>query len=126
MTSAEADPERNSAALGMLVRLGGSRLVGRMIDLWLTTAAERLAAARRASVTGDRQAFILAVHSLKGSAGQLGLMVTRRLSQCAEKEAAEGDLDGIRLLLDEIETELANDALWLDGERVRIQREESG
>lgn len=76
------------AALDRLVKLGGLRLLDQMIELIQEVAPERIAAARNALAAGDRERARRAAHSLKSSAGNLGLVRLRALAEEVETAAA--------------------------------------
>lgn len=91
------------SALERIYNIGGGVLLGKMIDILLTNAPQRLEAARAGEKQGDLKAVERAVHSLKSSAGNMGAMqmmeLAGRIEELAEKEEAEA----IPPLLDELE-----------------------
>ena len=111
--NAESASATDPDALARLRRFGGDKLVREMIDLYLTTAPERLAAARNGASSGDLPSTELALHSLKSSSAQLGAIRVGKLSERGELIARTGTLDGIPDLVVEMEDELARAAEWL-------------
>jgi two-component system, sensor histidine kinase and response regulator len=106
-------------ALVRLHRLGGNRLVGEMIALFLTHGPEKVAALQAGAAAGNAPQVERAAHSLRSSAGNLG---ARRLQQTAatlETAAAEGvvDVDLAERLVREFEASAA---------ALRAAREELG
>lgn len=106
-------PATDASALDRLRRFGGAKLVGEMIALFLSAAPERVGAARTGHLSGDAPAVELALHSLKSSAAQLGAMQLQRLSERGERLAKAGTLEGLPMLVQELEEELARVREWL-------------
>jgi HPt (histidine-containing phosphotransfer) domain-containing protein len=106
-------PATDPAALTRLRRFGGDALLGKMIDLFLVAAPERIEAAVRAAAAGEVAEVERALHSLKSSSAQLGAMAMQRLSEQGERRARDGSLDGIAQLTSELEAELARVREWL-------------
>jgi two-component system sensor histidine kinase/response regulator len=106
-------PPTDPAALDRLRRFGGDTLLGKMIDLFLAAAPERIEAAVRAQAAGDVEGVERALHSLKSSSAQLGAVRMQRLSEQGEHRAREGSLDGVAQLTSELEAELARVRDWL-------------
>lgn len=86
------------AALARLDRLGGERLVRRMVELFVELGEVRVAAAREGLASGDLDAVERAAHSLKSSAGNLGAgrlqAVAERVETRAERAGGAGAGDG--------------------------------
>lgn len=110
-------PSTDQAALTRLKRFGGDALLGKMIDLFLAAAPERLAALRQAMGAGDTDAAERALHSLKSSAAQLGAMRMQRLCGQGEQQARQGSMDGMAPLCAELDAELARVCQWLTNAR---------
>ena len=104
----------DTSAIQRLDSIGGSVLVGRMIDLLLTNAPERLEKALAGNRDGDLKAVEEALHSLKSSAGNLGATQLQRLAGISEERAEAGEAEGMDTRLEEIVAE------W---ERVRAELE---
>jgi HPt (histidine-containing phosphotransfer) domain-containing protein len=85
MTGADASGTIDPAAIAMLERVGGRKLLLRMISLFLEDAPLRLARAQASAATGDADGVAQACHALKSSAGQLGAV--RLQQECARGEA---------------------------------------
>ena len=79
------------AAMERLYRLGGPKLVGKMIDAFLSGARTRLAEAAAGLATGDLAPLAFAMHSLRGTAGNFGAATVQSLAGGLERAAAAGD-----------------------------------
>jgi|SRR5580704_9286256 HPt (histidine-containing phosphotransfer) domain-containing protein len=108
-----ADEPFNPAALDMLRRLGKETLLVRMIDIFLVSSQERIAAARAALQEDDMPSLKLAVHSMKSSAAQLGGVTLQRTAAAAERAVTAGDSATLPAWLDAIDTEFASLRTWL-------------
>jgi two-component system sensor histidine kinase/response regulator len=106
-------PATDTSALDRLRRFGGGSLLGKMIELFLVAAPERIEAASRAEAAGDAEGVERALHSLKSSSAQLGAMRMQRLSEQGEHRARAGSLDGVGELTSALEEELARVREWL-------------
>jgi HPt (histidine-containing phosphotransfer) domain-containing protein len=106
-------PATDAAALDRLKRFGGASLLGRMIDLYLVAAPERIEAAARGAAAGDADGVERALHSLKSSSAQLGAVRMQRLSEQGEHRARTGSLDGVAQLTSALDEELARVREWL-------------
>jgi two-component system sensor histidine kinase/response regulator len=113
LTAGAPLPATDASALDRLRRFGGGSLLGKMIDLFLVAAPERIEAASRAEAVGDTEGVERALHSLKSSAAQLGAMRMHRLSEHGEHRARTGSLDGVSELTSALEEELARVREWL-------------
>jgi HPt (histidine-containing phosphotransfer) domain-containing protein len=82
--------ERNPAALENLHRAGGSPLVRQLIQLFLEHHPKRIAAAQEGEKAGDWKAVELAAHSMKSSAGNLGLTGLQQRAGGLEFLASQG------------------------------------
>jgi two-component system, sensor histidine kinase and response regulator len=91
------------AALEKVRAVGGPALVGRLIDMFLANAPERLARARAADGAGDAVALERAVHSLKSTAGNLGARRMQLVAEHAEAAAALGASQRMGPLLTRLE-----------------------
>jgi HPt (histidine-containing phosphotransfer) domain-containing protein len=118
--SAGADaelPSTDAASLERLKRFGGGKLLGEMIALFLSTAPERIGAARAGLEANDANAAEMALHSLKSSSAQLGAMQMQRLSERGERLAHSGSLDGIERIMQDLEEEFPRVQHWLERAR---------
>lgn len=91
-------------ALQRLVRLGGLDLLDQMMALLLEAGPQRIAAARDAVAVGDMDGARRAAHSLKSSAGNLGLIRLQRLAQDVEARAGAGEEDAAAAGVGQLET----------------------
>ena len=112
-TAGTSLPATDAAALDRLRRFGGATLLGKMIDLFLVAAPERLKAASRARVAGDAEGAERALHSLKSSSAQLGALRMQRLSEQGEQRARAGLLDEVAQVTAALDEELARVREWL-------------
>lgn len=96
--SSNLDP----AAMQRLQRLGGDGFTGKMIELFLGYAAEKLADARREFETGTLAGVSKAVHPLKSSSGNVGARRMQDLTQRIEQAAGAGRRDEVAALLAEL------------------------
>ena len=101
------------AAVERIHKIGGAKLVGRIIALFLENAPQRLQAAREGERTGDLAAVEQAVHSLKSSAGNVGASRLQELAGATEELAEKGEAGPIPGLLGELEEALSGAASWL-------------
>lgn len=106
-------PATDTAALDRLKRFGGGKLLGEMIGLFLSTAPERIGAARDGVSTGDAKAVEMALHSLKSSSAQLGALQMQRLSERGEQLAHAGEIDPVVSIVTDIEAEYTRVQSWL-------------
>jgi HPt (histidine-containing phosphotransfer) domain-containing protein len=95
----------DSSALERIDAIGGPALVGKMIQLLLSNAPERLEKALGGHRDGDLRAVEEATHSLKSSAGNLGASELQRLAGEAEELAEARQEAGLKELLDDLAAE---------------------
>ena len=110
-----ADPD----VLEKLRVVGGPKLVRELIGLFLRYAPERIALARTALDAGDPSAAQRAFHSLKSSAGQLGIETIRDGCSRGEALASHGDATGAQAALADVEAAWPDTLAWLT-EQVRM------
>jgi two-component system sensor histidine kinase/response regulator len=96
--AAHLDP----AGLQRLQRLGGDAFVVKMIDLFFSYGAEKVAEAQRALAAGDLTALAKAVHPIKSSAGNVGAARMQALAQRIEELAKQGDVESVKGLVPEL------------------------
>lgn len=111
------DPE----ALERLYRIGGAKLVGRMIDAFMDSAPVRLADARAGLAAGQAEPVGRAAHSLKSTAGNFGGHRVQTLAQRMEEEAGRGDLAVLGASFAELEVAMAELVDRLERERERCR-----
>ena len=73
-------PTTDDASLERLRHFGGGKLLGEMITLFVQAAPERISAARAGLESNDAKATEMALHALKSSSAQLGLIMTSIVS----------------------------------------------
>jgi two-component system, sensor histidine kinase and response regulator len=93
------DPE----ALTRLEEWGGKELVGKMLELFLEVATERMDAIRSGVLENDRSRIERGAHSLRSSAGNVGAESVRVLAARMEALAPDGDEASLRATLDQLE-----------------------
>ena len=104
------EPPIDPAALERIHKIGGAKLVGKIIALFLENAPQRLEAARQGERSGDLAAVEQAVHSLKSSAGNVGASRLQELAATTEKLAEKGEAGPIPGLLGDLEEALSGAA----------------
>lgn len=103
-------------AVQRLHRMGGQRLVRDMSAIFIDDVPLRLAAARAALASNDRQGVQHATHSLKSSCAQFGAATMQRLCAAAEQFAAQGSLERVPGLLDALDVEFRGVRSWIERE----------
>jgi len=98
-------PLLDPAQMERLKEWGGPELQGKMIDLFLTHAVERMDQIREGLSGEESGKAETGAHTLKSSAGNVGAQRVQTLAQEAEHLAESGDLDGVRALLPSLEKE---------------------
>jgi len=93
--------------------VGGPKLVRELIELFLRSAPERIAVARAGIQSGDLDATQRAMHSLKSSAGQLGVTGVQESCRRAEISATNGDAKGAESAVAEVEAVWPETSAWL-------------
>ena len=109
--------DTDPASLERLKRFGGAKLLGEMISLFLSTAPERLSAARTGLGAGDAKAVEMALHSLKSSSAQLGALRMQRICERGEALAKAGSLAELPALQQELDEEFPRVQAWLERAR---------
>lgn len=84
-------PDFDEVAIAKLRKLGGVRLAGDMINLFLDYAPTKLAEGRAAAAVGDLCALGDAMHPLKTSASHVGARAVQALAQEIEQRARAQD-----------------------------------
>ena len=92
------DPER----LQTLAGIGQDGFLGKLIDIYLTSAEAELETLGTALEKGDLDAVAATAHSLKGSSLNLGAQRITRACRRLEELATEGDLKQARHYLGEL------------------------
>lgn len=94
-------------ALLRLRQLGGDGFLKEMIDLFLEFVPQRIDLALAGERVGDFSAVAHAGHSLKSSAGNLGVTSIQTLAVDIEQKANENNRDAVRGLLCDLEIAFA-------------------
>jgi HPt (histidine-containing phosphotransfer) domain-containing protein len=84
--------------LAFLRRIGGDKLIHKLIDLVLENVPKRLAAARSALACGDAKKIGRAAHTLVSSAGNVGAVAMHEAAYNLETAAYEPNSDLTSLL----------------------------
>ena len=100
-------PILDRAALENLHRLGGPKFVLKMIDLFLSYVAGKIAEARSALAAGDVRGVEKAAHPIRSSAANIGARHVQDLAQRLESQAAQKKSDGLAQLVGELEQAFA-------------------
>lgn len=96
-------PCLDEEALAKLLRIGGPKFAGNMVDLFLDFAPTKLAAAVAAERKGDWQGVEDAMHPLRTCANHVGAQAVRSLAVEIEDLAHAGDSAAIALRLAALE-----------------------
>ncbi len=94
------------AALETVRRVGGEKLIRKVVGIFLEASPKRMGAAREGEKAGDLEAVRQAVHALRSSSVQLGLSAVSRLAGEIEDLAEEGKGERIPELLGKLEAVL--------------------
>ena len=109
-------PTLDPAALQRIRRIGGTKLLGEMLDLMLVEAPRRVRAAVAGAQVGSAREVARAVHSLKSSAGNLGALALQQLAEQIEALATTDQLPACEALLPQLQEKL-------DAVQTRLQEE---
>ena len=90
------------SAMDRLRRIGGDRLVGKMLASFDAFATEKVGGIQNAVSAGDWEEAGREAHALKSSAGNVGAMELQRLSFAVECAGREGDGEAIPALVVEL------------------------
>lgn len=110
-------PSTDQDSLARLERFGGGKLLTQMITLFLEAVPERLSVARNGVLANDPTAVEMSLHALKSSSAQLGAMQMQRLSARGEHIARGGTVDGVGVLVDQLDDEFVRVRTWLENAR---------
>lgn len=110
-------PSTDHDSLARLERFGGGKLLTQMITLFLEAVPERLSLARNGLAANDPNAVEMSLHALKSSSAQLGAMRMQRLSARGEQIARGGTVDGVEVLVDQLDEEFVRVRTWLENAR---------
>lgn len=89
-------PSIDPTAIRRLERVGGPALVGRMIELFLLNAPERVGRAVAAAAEDDLEGVERATHSLKSMAANIGALQLYAMAESIELAAATANGAGMR------------------------------
>jgi HPt (histidine-containing phosphotransfer) domain-containing protein len=99
--------------------IGGPKLVRELIELFVRYAPERMATARAGIESGALGDAQRAMHSLKSSAGQLGLTALQEACSRGEASAGKADATGAATALAQVEAIWPETSAWLT-EQARV------
>ena len=108
-------------AVSRLDKIGGSNLIGQMIDLFLDNVPKRLEAARTAHQNGKLKDLERAAHSIKSSASNFGAQTLCDIAETIEIRAGEQNESGMAALLDKMEETFAKVKTGLEEKRKGLQ-----
>lgn len=91
-------------ALDRLREWGGDKLAGQMVRLFLKNSGTRMDQIRAGVDGSDLEEAERGAHSLKSSAANIGAELLRTLATRMESAALEGNGDGAKSLLPDLET----------------------
>jgi len=91
-------------ALDRLREWGGDKLAGQMVRLFLKNSGTRMDQIRVGVDGSDLEEAERGAHSLKSSAANIGAELLRTLATRMESAALEGNGDGAKSLLPQLET----------------------
>ena len=100
-------PCLDEAALARLLKLGGPKFAGNMVDLFLGYAPTKLAEALAAEAKGDCSGVHDAMHPLKTSASHVGALAVRALAVEIEQLARDGERERLPDLLTALEAAMS-------------------
>lgn len=80
-----------------------SNFLSELIDIYLTESKKLFDKIKKGISSNDKEMVSNNSHTLKGSSSNIGAMELSRLCAEIEKKARKGDLDGVKLLLPEME-----------------------
>ncbi|MFH1852202.1 MAG: Hpt domain-containing protein [Candidatus Neomarinimicrobiota bacterium] len=92
----------DQSALERLEKIGGKKLRGQIIALFLERTPAKIAEAQAGLADGNLTVVERAVHSLKSSAGNVGAVSIQELAQRVESLAEAGQAEIITDLLEEL------------------------
>ena len=123
-----ADPEPRASdavldrqALGRiraLHRPGGPNLLAKVLGIYSSSSLALTEALRTATASNDCEGIRQAAHALKSSSANVGAMVFADLCKDVEVAAAEGKLDGARVLVDGLLAEHTKVMLALEAQNI--------
>lgn len=98
------------------IQLGCADVLKDVIDIFLESSPEKLACIKQAAGSGELTVLTKCAHGMKGESGSVGARIVNRLAAAIEQAARKDDIEGVRCLIPELETELqrAADALKRD------------
>ena len=112
----------NPAAIERLIRLGGGKFAGEMIDLFSSYGGKKIGEARQARQTGNLAALAEAAHPLKSSAGNVGAVRVQELATQVESSAREQQAGQAGAQLDELERAFAEAKTFLELEKTKLAK----
>lgn len=99
--------EFDSEAVARVKRLGGDDLVRRVSKLFIETARLRMTDVRGGVAADDLQAVARAVHSIRGSAGNVGALAVLRCATEIEQAALGARAEELPALVARLEVAMA-------------------
>ena len=109
-------PDSVRTALAGLRALGGDGLMKQMAAVFIEHSAGRIGAMQTAIDSGDLQNAVIAAHTLKGSARQLGLATMADACLAVELAGKEGDAAAAKLRAAAVHEAYTAAAEWLRAE----------
>jgi len=103
-------PSVDPTALEGLRELGDASEIAELVEVFITNAEDRIAAMRAAVQNGDAASLEREAHSLKGAAGNLGVIGVQGLAARLEVQGREKTLKGAASLVEALQAELSDAA----------------
>ncbi len=83
----------------------GGEFLKEIIDIFLEDTPQRIAELDASLLSGERNKFVRAAHSIKGSSANMGAFALRDTAQRLEHEAKEKNLSELEPLLSELKSD---------------------
>ena len=119
-------PSIDETAIAKLLRIGGPKFAGSMVDLFLDFAPTKLAAAVAAERKGDWQGVEDAMHPLRTCANHVGAVAVRSLASEIERLAQAGGSAAVAPQLAALEKALSEVSSQLVERRANFQPNPAG
>ena len=97
----------DGTALARIQRIGGAKLVVKVIDAFLESAPGRLARARQAITDRNPEEVVAVLHSLVSSAGQLGARQLETLATDGQRRVQANGIEAATEVLQDVEAAYA-------------------
>ncbi len=111
----------DQVALGNLLTMVGNDpdFVDELVDEFLADAPRRASAIRAALDSGDADGLVLPAHTLKGTSLNLGGVRVAEIARAIEERGRAGELDGVEVMLVDLDAARVELAAALEQARAR-------